>query len=455
MLFLGSGKSQDVLRETTLQCYQVVTTDLLGNRTGGNAMAVKKFTTNLQVESIVREKSGDVHLFGKPFPGYSGSMGLRVSQKGIATWLIIYRFEGKQRKYSFGKYPTISLADAIQEAATLLKGIDGGIDPNAVKRAYQEAETLTDLWEQYIRAPSFKAKVAVTQKEDQRKFDVLLKEPLGSMKLVDIRKKHLSAILSPLAETSPVAANRLYSLLSVLFKLALNKDLIEQHPMYGMDKPSKEKPRNRYLKEEEVKLLWSELDKCKHNVRDIFKLILLTCQRPGEVMGLQWSEIDMEKELWTLPAERTKTKDQDHLVPLSPQVIEILRNRLAGNDLTKKTQWMLDSEFVFPTRHNGKRGHISDVHSPRRKLIRDLEMQQWGAHDLRRSARTLMSAIGVAPHIGERILNHSLGKMEKTYNMHDHLSEKRIALGKLGRKIYSIVGLKSEENNIIRIRKQA
>jgi len=409
----------------------------------------------LQVESIVREKSGDVHLFGKPFPGYSGSMGLRVSKKGIATWLIIYRFEGKQRKYSFGKYPAVGLASAIQEAATLLKNIDAGVDPNAVKKTYEEAETFSELWNQYLKSPSFKAKVDTTKKEDQRKYNVLLAEPLGSMKLVDIRKKHLSAVLSPLAETSPVASNRLYSLLSVLFKLALNKDLIEQHPMYGMDKPSKEKSRNRYLKDGEIKLLWSELDKCKHNVRDIFKMILLTCQRPGEVMGMKWSEIDMDEGLWTLPAERTKTKLEDHLVPLSPQVIEILRNRLDGNDLTKKTQWMLDSEFVFPTRHNGKRGHTADVHSPRRKLIKDLDMQQWGSHDLRRTGRTVLSAIGILPHIAERILNHSLGKMEKTYNMHDHLSEKRLALDKLGRKIYSIVGLKSEENNIIQIRKQA
>ncbi len=416
-------------------------------------MGIRKFTTDLQVKSIVAGKSGQVHLFGKPFPGHSGSLGLRVSAKGMPTWLIIYRINGKQRKYSFGKYQAMTFASAKKQAAALLKGVSHGIDPNDTAKAYKEAETLSDLWIQYLKSPSFKKKTPSTQKEDQRKYDTLLEKPLGSMKLVDIRKKHLSAVLSELAEKSPVSANRLHSLLSVLFKLALNKDLIEAHPMFSMSKPSREKPRNRYLKEAEIKLLWPEFDKCRPNVRDIFKLILLTAQRPGEVMGMRWSEIDLEKELWTIPAEKTKGKGHDHLVPLSSQVMNILRARRAGKGLTQRTLWMKESEYVFPTKHNGKYGHTCSVHKARYTLIKNLDMDSWGAHDLRRTGRTMLSELGIAPNIGERILNHSMGRIEVIYDIFGYLPQKAAALNKLGNRIDQINGVKTDKNNVISIRR--
>ena len=408
-------------------------------------------TTDLQVKALTEPK---IHFSFKAF-GHSGALGLRVSPKGKRSWLISYRFNGKKKKFSFGTYPDIKLKTARAKAATLLKDIDSGIDPNQIKQEYQQAETLSDLWEQYLKSPSFKAKVFATQKEDQRKYDTLLKGSLGDMKLVDIRKKHLSAVLSPLAEKSPVASNRLYSLLSVLFKLALNKDLIEAHPMFGMDKPAKEKPRNRYLSKSEIQDLFPAFDTCRPNVRDIFKLILLTCQRPGEIMGMRWSEIDLDEKLWTIPAARTKGKGHDHLVPLSPQVIDILTARREGSGLTKKTQWMQESEYVFPTRHNGAEGHVVNVNKARYKLIEDLDMEKWGAHDLRRTGRTMLSELGVAPNIAERILNHSMGKIEGTYDIFGYLPQKVKALDKLGNAIDRITGVNVEPCKVVKLRRQA
>lgn len=400
-------------------------------------MTIKSY---LQVNALTEPK---IHFDFKPF-GHPGALGIRVSPKGKKSWLISYRFNGKKKKFSFGTYPGISLKDARIKAAVLLKDIDSGIDPNEAKQEYQEAETFSGLWDQYLKSPSFRGKVEVTQKEDQRKYDTLLKKSLGDMKLIDIRKKHLSRVLSPLAEKSPISANRLFSLLSVLFKLALNRDLIEQHPMFGMDKPSKEKPRNRYLSRAEIKELWPAFDTCRPNVRDIFKLTLLTCQRPGEVMGMRWCEVDLEKKLWTLPAERTKSKSHDHLVPLSEQVIDILKQRNDNN-----------SEFVFPSNHGAKFGYTNNIHKARYKLIKNMEMEKWGTHDLRRSGRTIMSEIGIAPNVAERVLNHSMGKIEGTYDIYGYLPQKADALDKLGREIDRIIGKDVEPGKIVQLRRQA
>lgn len=397
-------------------------------------------TSYLQVSALTEPK---IHFEFKPF-GHPGSLGIRVSPQGKKSWLISYRFNAKKKKFTFGTYPDISLKDARIKAATLLKDIDSGVDPNEAKREYQEADTFSNLWEHYLKSPSYQSKVETTRKEDQRKYETLLKKSLGDMKLIDIRKKHLSMVLGPLAEKSPVSANRLFSLLSVVFKLALNKDLIEQHPMFGMDKPTKEKPRHRYLSIDELKELWSKFDTCRPNVRDIFKLILLTCQRPGEVMGMKWCEVDLDKKLWTLPAARTKSKRHDHLVPLSQQVIAILEPRKSNK-----------SEFVFPSNPAAKCGHTSNLNKARYRLIKVLEMEEWGAHDLRRTGRTMMSEIGIAPNVAERVLNHSMGKIEGTYDIFGYLPQKTDALNKLGMKLDKITGVETKQAKVIKLLRQA
>jgi len=93
-------------------------------------------------------------------------------------------------------------------------------------------------------------------REEQRKYDKHLKNTIGPLKVQDSRKKHLSAVLDDLAMTGPINANRLFSLLSFVLKFALNKGLIDIHPMFSMDKPGgKEKSSKRYLKKDEIELL--------------------------------------------------------------------------------------------------------------------------------------------------------------------------------------------------------
>jgi len=369
-----------------------------------------------------------------------GRFGMRVSPAGLKTWFIQYLSptDKKVKRYSIGTYPNLSLSDARKKANSAMVNIRNGNDPQQEKEDYKVSETFSDLWAEYIRSPNFLKKAENSRVEDKRKFKTDLEDALGSMKLVDIRKKHISAVVDSLAKTSPVSANRLFSLISVLFKFALNKDLIDIHPMYGMDKPAKEKPRSRYLKDDEIKTLWPAFDTLAPNIRDQFKIILLTCQRPGEVYGMRWDELNFEAKLWTIPKDRIKAGKGDHLVPLSEQVISILSAR-------KKNK----SPFVFPSNHNAKCGYTFNTSKARRGLWKDTGVSGWGAHDLRRTGRTLLSRIHVKPNIGERVLNHSLGKIEGTYDMYGYLDEKRAALNKLGREIDKIIGVKPTPAKII------
>ncbi len=113
------------------------------------------------------------------------------------------------------------------------------------------------------------------------------------------------------------------------------------------------------------------------------------------------------------------------------------------------------SEFVFPSNPGAECGHTSNLNKARYRLIMDLGMEQWGTHDLRRTGRTLLSEIGVAPNVAERVLNHSMGKIEGTYDIFGYLPQKADALNKLGRKIDKIIGAETKQAKVVELLRQA
>ena len=363
-----------------------------------------------------------------------GGLGLRISPKGKRTWFLAYTIQGKNKRFTLGTFPELSLAKARELATLKYATVKEGGDPHQEKKEYQEAETFDDLWKTYLRHPETKACKEATRKENQRKYDQLIKPALGNMKVVDIRRKHLNTLLDSYAEKAPVSANRLHALLSVVFnRIALEKEWIETNPMPVKKPFSKEKARSRTLTDKEICDLWKHLEEniFKQNPPDILKMILLTAQRPTEVMGMTWEEVNMDEAVWTIPENRTKTGNI-HMVPLSKQVMAILRNRESNN-----------SPYVFPSNHGSKTGYTANIHKARYAIIDKLKMEKWGAHDLRRTARTIMGRLKVKPYIAEKVLNHSVGKIEGIYDRYDYLDEKRVALDKLGREVDRIIDLKS------------
>lgn len=375
----------------------------------------------------------------------TGALGIRVSPKGKKTWFIMYPNSiGQVKRFSLGIYPEMTLKDAGKAAVDIMADVNSGNDPMQQKTDYHKSETFDDMWQAYRRHPDTKKGAGSTQKENQRKYDKLLKPVLGGMRVVDIKRKHLNTILDTMAAKTPVSANRLYSLLSVLFnRIAIDKEWIEANPMPVRKPLSREEPRDRVLQDAEIKAIWKHLGTMFGNPPDIFKMIILTAQRPGEVMGMAWSEIDLNNNLWTLPKERTKSKKSAHLIPLSPQAIKIIKAR-EGNE----------SRFVFPSNHHSKEGYTRHTHKARGKIIKDLCMEKWGAHDLRRTARTIMGRLKVKPFVAEKVLGHAVGRIEHTYDRYDYLDEKRVALDKLGREIDRINGVEVEPGKVVQLRAQ-
>ncbi|MCI5146255.1 MAG: site-specific integrase, partial [Candidatus Electrothrix sp. AR3] len=386
--------------------------------------------------------------------------GLRVSPKGKKTWFILYRNQQKKvKRFTLGTYPAMSLKEATKTANSFFVAIDNGADPlEDKKRAVIKelaAPTMSDLWQEYQKslARQKKPKAASTVKGEIRRWETEIKPIFGTMNVADVERKHIAKLLNGIADKAPVSANRLHSLLSVVFKTALDLGWSDSHPMFMMKKPGGSEPaRKRFLTDAEIKTIWPFFDELSHNMRDILKLILLTAQRPGEVMAMQWQNVHLEQGVWTLKDTKNGSA---HLVPLAAEVKKILQARQKGEGYSNKQQWMLTSPFVFPSQYNANsKGHTTTTKKARQAIYISSGVSGWTAHDLRRTARTIMSRLQIKQHIRERVLNHSQQGVVGVYDQYDYLQEKTDAMDKLAREIMRIIG-RTEPAQVVELRRLA
>jgi integrase len=378
------------------------------------------------------------------------SLGLRVSPKGKKTFFLLYYSGGKTVRYTIGSYPAISLKDAraiandhrtgdpLQERHDAQRQQKS--DREASERFLANQKTMTDLWVAYQEKLSVqrKKKAATTTKEELRKWEVIIKPKIGKMAVADVTPAILSDILKDFAKVSPVNANRLHSLLSVLFKPALEQGWITTHPLQWISKPGgAEPPRKRVLTDDEIRILWPLFGQLQSQAGDILKLLLLTAQRPGEIMSMLWSDVDLDAKTWTQSSNKTESA---HIVPMSDPVVDIISARQRGT-------------YVFASEYKKNHSdHTKCTQAARTKLKMFSGVTDWTAHDCRRTARTLMSRLQIKHHVRERVLNHSQGGIVGVYDQFDYLQEKTDAMDKLGREINRILGIKSLPSKVIQMR---
>ena len=193
----------------------------------------------------------------------------------------------------------------------------------------------------------------------------------------------------------------------------------------------------RVLAPAEIPLFWRGLDAHRPGVRRLsdavrlaLRLLLLTGARTGELLKARWTEVDLEAATWTVPVENQKLNPKQvpdarpWVVPLSPAALELFQElkRSAG-----RSPWVVASS-------ESKSGRVTDKalsHALRGLFDAELLALPGGRatpHDLRRTMRTKLGELGVAPHVAERCLNHSLGRMATTYDLGDYAKERRAAL---------------------------
>lgn len=378
-------------------------------------------------------------------------LAIRVMPSGRKSWIFRYMFEGKPRRMTLGGYPGVTLAKARELHATAMQDIQQGTDPGAkaqeAKALRKAAPTFADMVDELWQ-------VELSKKKSGHQTKYLLDSntvPVwGKRKVADIKRRDIVLLLDKIRDRAPVVGNRVHGALSRLFNFAAERGVIEDSPCTRIKKIP-EKPRMRVLSDAEIKALWHALDLENKDVdiyrltKLVLKMILLTGQRPGEVAGMTWAEIDEDAHCWNIPSERMKNAAPNK-VPLCPMALETIQTARI---------YSAGSDFVFRSSH--KENEPITRHALSRAVARHWsEMEGIEAaftpHDLRRTLRTRLAELGVSDIIAERVLGHKLQGIMAVYNQYPYDAEKRDALMRWERRLQDIIGPAPASSNVIPFR---
>ena len=391
--------------------------------THGEIMIAKSRFSDRSVKAFKHKKQRDDVIE----PGRTGlSIRVAAAPSTLKTWQFLYRVirDGKSvpRRMPLGKYPATTLKEARRKLADAKRDKEHGKDPartalNA-KAEDHRAKTVNVIFDDYM-ADRVRGKLASAAAiEGMFRRDIL--PAIGRMKAKDVRRRDLSAILVKIrGRNAFIMANRTRGECRRFFDYAIELELIEANPTYLL-KSTSEVARQRVLSPGEIGAFWNGLPDT--DVPTLLQLALkflaLTGQRRSEVLAAPRVEFDREERIWEIPRERIK-KDRPHFVPLSDMALDLL-------DQIKEVAG--DVKYLFPSPARPDRPYsptyLSDVAFRKTKA---LGLEPWTVHDLRRTAATEMSRLGISQNIIDRVQGRiERGTGARYYNRYDHLSRPRI-----------------------------
>ncbi len=394
----------------------------------------------LTVRTIDTLKPTPGHRVEYPDADVSG-LALRVTPQGSKSWTLRYRLaggrSGRLRRLTLGAYPAVGLAAARTAARKALGHVAvSGTDPAAAKQAARQGETFADLAKDYLKFHAKRHKRS--WEEDDRKINVELLPHWRARKVKDITRRDVRALVETIAERAPITANRTLALIRKMFNYAIGADWIEANVASLIPKPGREQSRDRVLTEDEIRTVWAACEAERPSLRALTRLRLVTAQRGGELQHMAWADVDLETGWWTIPGTVTKNK-MPHRVPLSPTAIDILK---ALQKNATADAWVFAGKTgarpLADVKHTGSR-ITARVKAARQAESGAVESFDFKAHDLRRTAASMMASGGIPRLTISKILNHAESGVTAVYDRHGYDPEKRAALDWWALKLQAIL----------------
>jgi integrase len=389
---------------------------------------MKLTKANVAKMTLPRRKT-EFLCFDDDLPGF----GVRLREGGSKTWIFQYKLGNKHRRITLARVAALEPAAAREQASKLHAQVRLGQDPAGAKaesRARAD-ETLGACVMLFLAWQRGRVKAF----RDVERHLVRNLAALHNLPIIKIDQRTIAAQLARISARSPVQANRTRASLSKFFSWACGEGLAENNPAAFCNR-NPEKSRDRVLSRNELKQIWAALPDSDYG--DIVRLLVLTGQRASEISDLQWSEIDRERGLISLPPSRTKNRRR-HVVPMSEAARAILEARPQN-----------DREFVFGV---GQKRGFTGWSRAKAALDEVVKIPSWRVHDLRRVVSTGMNEIGIPPWIVEAVLNHVSGYksgVSGTYNRAPFESEKAMALTRWASHVAAIV--EGRDSNVTSLR---
>jgi integrase len=353
---------------------------------------------------------------------------LLIKESGAKSWVLRYWVNGKEKRAGLGKYPVIRLADARDLKNAFKRELAHGRNPQERKKAEREEAAKAEA----VKTATFEkfANEWYSQKEEswslssrrqsRQILDSHLFPTLGKRPIREITTQELLNLLLDIAKETPETAYHSKGITGQVFQFAVTRGEADFNIVYNLRGMLKQKP-PRHLAAltapKDIAELMTRIEAYKGSdvIRAALWFSLYTFQRPGEINGATWEEMDLDAALWRIPEQRMKNK-RPHIVPLSRQVLELLKQNIPQTD---------GLPFVFPSIQSRKHP------IPRETVLLALRAmgytsEQMCAHGFRALASTNLNEQGWNRDVIELSLSHvENNAVRAAYNHAERLTERR------------------------------
>lgn len=369
----------------------------------------------------------------------ANGLSVRITPTGVIAFQYRYKIDGKPRRMTLGQYDELSLKEARELVAEYRKLVSVGRDPITVRDMQIETNIQAATVEDCINAWLGSASASRLVKRDH--WDRALKRHVssyvGNMIVDDMAISHWQPVFKRMRENgAETFSGEVLSRMKTIFSYCIRTEMIKRNPVADLriidvGKPAKSGKRN--FSDGEISAFWKAVEASTITYQNqlFLKLLLLTACRGVELRLAKKSEFDLKGRVWRVPDENSKTREPFER-GLSHKAVELLEIAFS---LYK------DFSQVFPPAAiKEDRPMSAGVPLNMAKQLRDeMDIDHWSIHDLRRTAKTKMSELGVAPHVSEKVLGHKLGGVLAVYDQHSYLREQQNALDLLAAHIQSCV----------------
>ena len=369
----------------------------------------------------IKAADQDVVVWDHTLPGF----GVRVKPSGVRSYIIQYRNRNTSasRRLTIGQHgPLLTLDQAKKQARATLADAMRGEDPVEIRKTARRAPSIADLAVDYLERHAVPKKRPKSVRDDRAMLDNIILPKLGAKKVDAIGRRDVEAIQVAMKDR-PYQANRVLSLLSKMFNLAVEWKWRPDNPARGVERYQEQK-RERWLSDEELRRLCAVLDEHPNTrAANAVRLQLLTGARLGEVLTSRKEDFDLHRGIWTKPSHQTKQKRTEHL-PLSAQALILVTLIIETSDA--------GSPFLFPGNKPGQ--PLREIKKFWSAVMRKAGIANYRRHDNRHTYASHLVSSGLSLEIVGRLLGHTTTTTTKRYA---HLADDplRAAADRFGSKI--------------------
>lgn len=373
--------------------------------------------------------------------------GIRLFPSGKKSFVLFYRIKNKQYLYTVGRYGKVTLERA-RELATMRFGeIADNQDPLKERKVSKRKNSHTV--EKTVKA--FIEKYAKEHTRNWQEAERILEKDvvpvIGKKPVDEVTKDDIIKILDNVVKRKArIMANRTLAHTRRFFNWCVERNLIPYSPAFKVAAPSKSISRNFVIADVELKEIWEVSSDVNQPFASLIKFLFLTGQRRGEAASMKWTDIDKKKKLWTIPRENNKS-DREHIVPLSDMALSIIE------DMPKLGVYIFSDTGKRPFENFSRDKKIIDrAIDNKREARNEHSMRAWRIHDIRRTLASGMAQLGVAPHVVEKLLNHSGGIISgvaAVYNRYEYQDEMRDAVDKWASHVQEILENKDLKKSFV------